>query len=89
LKPVWRVEFAKSAKREFAKLGSQDRKRILDFIDERLVPGNPRQYGHALTGPLAGLWSFRVGDVRLLARIEDRIVTVFVMHVGNRREIYR
>jgi len=89
LKPIWRVEFAKTAKREFAKLGSRDRERILNFIDERLVPGNPRRHGHALTGPLAGLWSFRVGDIRMLARIEDRTVTVFVLRVGNRREIYR
>ena len=85
----WRVEFVRSAQREFNKLPRQDRARILSFIDERVVVGNPRNVGHALTGRFAGLWSYRVGDYRLIARIEYDTITVVIVRVGNRRQVYR
>jgi mRNA interferase RelE/StbE len=31
----------------------------------------------------------RQGDYRILYIVEDDIVTVFVIHVGHRREVYR
>lgn len=89
MKQRWRVEFIRSAQREMEKLSQQDRDRILDFLEERVVSGYPRRVGHRLTGQFAGLWSYRVGDFRLIADIEDSIVTVIVVRVGNRREIYR
>jgi mRNA interferase RelE/StbE len=39
---------------------------------------DPRLRGHALTGPLKHLWSYRVGDCRVLARIEDARVLIVV-----------
>ncbi len=50
---------------------------------------NPRRLGHALTGDLAGLWSYRVGDLRVVAAIEDRLIRILVLRIGHRREIYR
>ena len=85
----WRVEIVRSAQRELNKLPRDQRARILEFLEERVARGYPRNVGHALTGEFADLWSYRVGDFRLIARIEDRIVTVIVVRIGNRREIYR
>jgi len=31
----------------------------------------------------------RVGDHRIIAWIEDRRVTILVVRIGNRREVYR
>ena len=86
---TWRVEFAKSARRDLEKLPRRDRSRIIAFIEERLISGHPRNIGHALTGPFAGLWSYRVGDFRLIARIEDNKLTILVLRLSNRREVYR
>lgn len=86
---VWRVEFVRSAQREFNRLPRQDRARILRFIEERIVRGHPRRVGHPLSGEFAGLWSYRVGDFRMIARIEDRTITVVIVRISNRREVYR
>ena len=57
----------------------------------RLAPlGNPRSLGEALKGSRLGeLWKYRVGDFRIIASIEDAAVTVVVVRIGNRREVYR
>jgi mRNA interferase RelE/StbE len=87
---IWRVEFLPRARRRLAKLAEQDRVRILRFLDERVAAlENPRRIGEALKGPQAGLWRYRVGDFRVIVQIEDRNITVLVLDLGNRREIYR
>jgi len=86
----WRVRFEERAARQLFKLGTVHRKRVRSFIDNRvLANGNPRTLGKALAGALDDLWSYRVGGVRILARIEDDILVVLVVEVGNRREVYR
>jgi mRNA interferase RelE/StbE len=42
-----------------------------------------------LHGEFAGLWRYRVGDWRLVCRIEDKKLIVLVLTIGHRREIYR
>ena len=57
---------------------------------ERLLGSpDPRQIGKALAGELQGLIRYRVGDYRLICRLEDRVLTILVLEVGHRREIYR
>ena len=37
---------------------------------------------------LAGLWRYRIGDYRLICRIEEHRLVVLVLKVGHRREVY-
>jgi mRNA interferase RelE/StbE len=86
---VWRVVIEPVAARELRKLTPADRVRIMRFLRGRIATTeNPRRAGHALTGTLKGLWSYRVGDFRVIAKIEDKIVTVLVVRIGNRRDVY-
>jgi mRNA interferase RelE/StbE len=58
-------------------------------LENRVVTSNdPRQLGAALTGNLKGLWRYRIGDYRIICRIEDRALIVVVVIVGHRRDIY-
>ena len=87
---VWRVEFLPRALRRLAKLTEQDRAGILRFLRERVSTAeDPRRIGEALKGPPSGLWRYRAGDFRIIARIEDERITVLVLDLGHRREIYR
>jgi mRNA interferase RelE/StbE len=72
------------------KLPDDVKARILRFLGER-VSGteDPRRIGKALTGPPHGLWRYRVGDFRIICEIRDQQVTVLVLEIGNRREVYR
>jgi mRNA interferase RelE/StbE len=84
------VDFSASAARDLRQLAPSDRTRIVRFLEERVAyHENPRRLGSALTGKFAGLWRFRVGDWRIIASIEDEVVTVLILRIGHRRKIYR
>jgi mRNA interferase RelE/StbE len=88
---AWRIEFARSAERELAKLDRETGKRILTFLRDRVSPlEDPRAMGEALKGArLGGFWKYRIGDFRVIAAIEDGALRVLVVKIGNRRDVYR
>ena len=49
---------------------------------------NPTQ-GKPLKLSLRGKWSYRVGIYRIIYSIEKKILTVYVLDIGHRREVYR
>ena len=88
---VWRIEVAARVDKAIAKLDPPTRDRIVRFLYERLGRmEDPRSIGEALKGSGHGeLWRYRVGDYRLICKIEDERLVVLVVRVGHRREIYR
>ena len=87
---AWRIEFLPAAEKELAKLGRAEAKRIIQTLKTRIAPlDDPRKLGSALTGDLGGLWRWRIGDYRVVARIEDERITILVVRVAHRREVYR
>ena len=88
---VWKIEFAPEAVRELNKLDGQISRRILKFLRDRVANlDNPRSIGSALQGAKLGeFWKYRVGDYRIICRIEDARMLVLVLRVGHRREVYR
>lgn len=65
--------------------------RIINFLVERVSPlKNPRSLGVAMVGKkYKDVWRYRVGDYRILTEINEDVVTILVIEIGNRREIYR
>lgn len=88
---AWKVEFSLEANRELDKLDAQHAKRILKFFRERVTKReDPRSIGKPLQGSRLGeFWRYRVGDYRLICKIEDDRLLVLVLRIGHRREIYR
>lgn len=88
---AWRIEFEDTALKELAKLDKQVARRILTFLRERVaVLDDPRSVGEALKGSRLGeFWKYRVGDYRIITNIEDGVMRILVLKVGNRREVYR
>lgn len=86
----WRIETTKVFDKEFKKLDHYTQLIIKGWITKNLMEtDNPRSYGKALTGNLAGLWRYRIGDYRLIAKIKDDKFTIFTISIGHRRDIYR
>lgn len=87
---AWKVELSSQADRELGKLDPQHVRRILKFLFERLAKlGDPRSIGKALHGSRLGeFWRYRVGDYRLICKIEDDRLLVLVLRIGHRREAY-
>ncbi len=88
---AWKIEFEPPAQAAFAKLDAPIRKRIFKFLDERVkFTANPRSWGESLRGSELGkFWKYRIGDYRLICHIEDETVTITIVKLGHRREIYR
>lgn len=88
---AWRIELSTLAQKNLRALDRQSAIRILRFLNERLASlDDPRSIGEPLKGArLGAFWKYRVGDFRLIADIDDRLVRILVVRVGNRREVYR
>ena len=88
---AWKVELSLQADQELGKLDPQHARRILKFLFERVARlDNPRSLGEALHGSRLGeFWKYRVGNYRLISKIEDDRLLVLVLRIGHRREIYR
>jgi len=87
---MWRIEITRTAEKQITKLDRSAQHSILRFLRERLAAAdNPRQWGRALQGERRGLWRYRVGDYRLICDIRDDVITVVVLEVGHRKDVYR
>ena len=87
---AWTIDYTDTARSQLRKLDKQTARRIVDYMDERIADlENPRSAGKALTGPLGGLWRYRVGDCRVICDIQDGALRVLVVQVGNRRDVYQ
>lgn len=88
---AWKVELSLQADRELSKLDPKNARRILKFLFERVAKlDDPRSIGQALHGSRLGeFWKYRVGNYRLISKIEDDRLLVLVLRIGHRREIYR
>lgn len=88
-KSTWAVEWDDRARKELRKLDYSIQKEILHYLRTRVAGSeDPCSFGKALTGNKAGLWRYRVGDYRLVCKIEDHIFVVLVLGVGHRKEVY-
>lgn len=88
---AWKIEFDRAALKDLSGLDKPVARRITRFLRERVAAlDDPRRVGQALTDPTLGeFWKYRVGDYRIICTIQDSILTILVVRVGNRREVYR
>ena len=87
---AWTVEIGDLAEKQLRKLDVPIRDRILHYLAERIEGcKNPRHFGEPLKGNKTGWWRYRVGDYRIICQIQDQKITVLVLAIGHRREIYR
>jgi mRNA interferase RelE/StbE len=84
------VRFTPGAERDFRKILKEDARRIKEELVSLSKDQTPRTRVKKLKGPENFLlYSFRVGQYRLILTIEDQDLVIFVLEVGNRRNIYR
>jgi mRNA interferase RelE/StbE len=84
---AWQVEYSTAALKALRRLDPSIQRRILSFIESRVVD-DPRRVGKALQGDQRA-WRYRIGDFRLVCDIQDASRTVSVVRIGHRREVYR
>lgn len=88
---AWKIDFVPDVEKTLANLGSEATKRIFKFMRQRVANlEDPRNVGESLKGSrLGGLWRYRAGDYRILCEIQDEKISILVVRVGRRREVYK
>lgn len=86
---MYKVVFSKDALKQLKKLDKSVAALIVGWIRKNLENcSDPRAHGKGLTANRSGQWRYRVGDYRILANINDAEITILVISVGHRRDVY-
>ena len=82
----YRLEIKRSAAKELEVLPAKDRGRVVARIQALAVDPRP-----ASAEKLSGQERYRVrqGDYRMLYEIQDEVLLIVVVKIGNRRDVYR
>lgn len=87
---TWTVSFEPRALGELKKLDRSAQRRVLRFLEGRIAGDPaPRDFGKPLTGDKVGLWRYRIGDYRVVCRIDDENLAVLVLRIAHRKHVYR
>jgi mRNA interferase RelE/StbE len=83
----YRIEFAKPAVKQFAKLPQNIRQRVSDRIETLAVVTRPA--GCKKLVDTESLYRLREGDYRIIYQVEDDVLLVLVVRIGHRGDVYR
>jgi mRNA interferase RelE/StbE len=81
------IEFASSALRDFKALERAVQRRVTSRIDA--LAANPFPLGAKKLQGEPDVFRIRAGDYRIVYRIDGKRVTVLILKIGHRRDVYR
>ena len=81
----WQLRIEPRAEHELLSLPDDARRRVFRRIDRLQV--EPRPAGCRKLAGREGVYRIRVGDYRVLYRIEDEVLVVMVIRIGHRHEL--
>ena len=85
----YKVIFSNKAIKELKKMDKHTSSLIIGWIEKNLEGcENPRVHGKGLVENRSGQWRYRIGDYRLICEIQDEKITILVIEVGHRKNIY-
>jgi mRNA interferase RelE/StbE len=84
----YRIYFTNQAKRDIKKLEKADAKDILEKLED-LVEGKENLDVTPLEGSSTPLYRLRVGNYRVIYEVWKHTITVAVIEIGHRKEVYR
>jgi mRNA interferase RelE/StbE len=83
---TWKVIYHHGARQDLQALGTPRAKKILKAVEERIINGEPDKSGKPLSGNLAGYRRIRTGDTRIVYKVVDDKIHVYIIARGNRRD---
>lgn len=86
----WKIEYLKSIQKEVRKIDRGIQKKIREYLENKVANlDDPRDIGKPLKGNLGELWRYRIGDYRVICEIQNKTITVLVIHIGHRKNVYK
>ena len=85
----YKVIFTDTARKQLKKMDKSISSLIIGWIEKNIENcENPRIHGKSLTANRTGQWRYRVGNYRIICQIDDYNITVLIIEIGHRRDIY-
>ena len=84
---MYRIKLTASSLRHLDRLPEKVRDAVLELI-RGVLADEPRRVGKPLGGDLAGLWSARRAEYRVVYEIDEEARIVIVHRVQHRRDVY-
>ena len=86
---MYKIVFDEAIKKNLKKLDKQTLKILFNWIEKNLSnTDDPRSKGKALVGNKKGYLRYRIGDYRLITRIEDDRLIIITINFKHQREVY-
>lgn len=87
---MYKHEATRSFLKDLEKIDTRQQRIILIRMNAELNgTNNLRSFGKELKGKKKGFWRYRYGTYRVIARIDDKELTILALQVGHRQDIYR
>jgi len=84
---MWTIVYKKSVQKDLRGISKDMQYIIRRAIEDKLM-ADPVRFGRPLRRNLRGLMKLRVGDYRVIYSIQRETVTVYVIKIGHRKEVY-
>ena len=85
----YKVVFSNRVIKELKKMDKHTSALIIGWIEKNLEGcENPRIHGKGLIENRSEQWRYRIGDYRLICEIQEEKITILVLEIGHRRNIY-
>lgn len=84
---TYRVEFVRSAAKTYSRLDPVLQRRVDRELDR--LSETPRHPGVIRLQSDDEIYRVRIGDLRLLFSVEDQVLLVLIVKIGQRGSVYR
>ena len=85
---TWRIEFKPAVEKQSEKVDINSRKLIKDYLQKILQYPHPKFLGKPLISNYKGLWRYRVHKFRIICKIEESKLTILVIKIAMRGQVY-
>ena len=83
----YKIEWRKSTRKDFRRIGSHDVKRIVSAVEA--LANNPFPSGCTKLSGSERAYRIRIGDYRVIYEVIDDVLIIEVIKVGHRRDVYK
>ncbi len=83
---TYNIIFIEKAKEEFFEIDIPTQRQIAQFLEQLDDGEDPYSLGSPLEEIPSSYWSFRIGDYRLVAEIQDDLFVVLLLAAGEQGE---
>ena len=84
---AYKITYKSSVEKDLRKIDKPQVIRILDKIENELAKNSGKD--KELSGEFKGLFSYRIGDYRVIYTILQKRETILILRIGHRKEIYK